>query len=182
MRTPGTVSSADMKEYKPVLLKEGQSLFEATVIEEVDERGNPKTTYEIKEAAFSGETAVNGIRREDSSQVFPLDLAKTKEIHVINPGFESQRYKEGNRPIRFVLAKIVTDSGETIDQALLPEKLSFGGVNLKTGLRADWPEISSIKTIIIRKSGSHAAETINEVNQACKDIKPKTCKVVKKIR
>lgn len=191
IRGPGSsggVSSADLEDLKYVPLNEGQGIFEAKIFGELDAQGSPKITYDVKEISFGGNTKLGGIKSEDDFSVTDLDIAKIKDIQVVNPAFQSKRYTINNVSEVFVLAKVTFDTGATLENVLIPKKVQISAIEVNTGAGKAW-KISNLSKIEFQKTMT-AKNAMNEVNQAFKESAEKTAevkktpghKVVKKIR
>lgn len=191
MRGPGSsggVSSADLDDLKFVPLQEGQGIYEAKIFGEADAQGNPKITYDVKEISFAGSTKLGGVKNEEDFSVTDLDISKIKEIQIINPTFQSKRYKVENIAEVFVMAKVIFDTGAVLDNVLFPKKAQVSAVEVSSGAGKAW-KISTLSKIEFKKS-MDAQNAVDQVNHAFKQSEEKTAetkrtpghKVVKKIR
>jgi hypothetical protein len=191
MRNPGSsggVSSADLDNLKFVPLQEGQGIFEAKIFGESDAQGNPKITYDVKEVSFGGNTKLGGIKNEDDFSVTDLDLSNIKEIQIMNPSFQSKRYKVENVFEVFVLAKIIFDSGAPVENILIPKKVQISAIEINTGAGKAWL-LANLSKIEFKKTTA-VQNAVNDVNQALKESNEKSVaikttpghKVVKKIK
>ena len=180
MRGPGSsgsVSSADLEDLKFVPLQEGQGIFEAKIFGELDAQGNPKITYDVKEISFGGSTKLGGIKSEDDFSVTDLDIAKIKDIRVINSAFQSKRYTINNVSEVFVLARVTFDTGATLENVLIPKKVQVSAVEINTGAGKAW-KLSNLSSIEFKKSMA-AQNAVSEVNNAFKKSAEKTAAVKK---
>lgn len=191
MRGPGSsggVASADLDDLKVVPLHEGQGMFEAKIFGELDAQGNPKITYDVKEISFGGDTRLGGIKSEDDFSVTELDIAKIKDIQVMNSAFQSKRYTVNNISEVFVLAKVTFDTGATLENVLIPKIVQVSGVEINTNAGKAW-KLSTLSKIEFKKS-MNAQNAVDQVNNAFKKSEEITAeikktpghKVVKKIR
>ncbi len=180
MRGPGAsggVSSADLEDLKFVPLQEGQGMFEAKILGELDVQGNPKIAYDVKEISFGGTTKLGGIKSEDDFSVTDLDIAKIKDISVVNAAFQSKRYKVNNVSEVFVLAKVTFDTGAILENVLIPKNVQVSAIEFNTGAGKAW-KLSNLSKIEFKKSMA-AQNAVNEVNHAFKKSVEKTAEVKK---
>ena len=181
MRGPGSsggVSSSDLDDLKFVPLQEGQGIFEAKIFGGMDApQGNPRVSYDVKEVSFGGSTKLGGIKSEDDYSVTDLDIAKIKEIQIVNSDFQSKRYTINNVSEVFVLARVTFDTGATLENVLIPKKVQVSAVEINTGAGKAW-KLSNLSKIEFKKS-MEAQNAVNEVNHAFKKSAEKTAEVKK---
>ncbi len=173
-------------------LQEGQGIFEAKIFGgELDAQGNPKVIYDVKEISFGGSTKLGGIKNETEGDfsVTDLDIAKIKEIQIINSAFKSNKYKkQDNTSEEFVLAKVVFDTGVTLENILIPKKVQLSAIEINTGADKAW-KLSTLSKIEFKKSIA-TQDAVDQVNHAFKESEQKAGeikktpghKVVKKIK
>lgn len=183
------VSSADLDDLKFVPLQEGQGIFEAKIFGEIDAlQGVPKISYDVKEISFGGSTKLGGVKNEEDFSVTDLDIAKIKEIQIINPVFQSKRYKVENVAEVFILAKVIFDTDATLENVLIPKKVQVSAVEINTGAGKAW-KIATLSKIEFKKTMA-SQDAVDLVNNAFKkstekSVEVKTTpghKVVKKIK
>lgn len=133
-------NSALEPSYAP--LEEGEGTFSATVVDE-------QTTAELKEVSFFGHTTIGGIRKENDDSNNRLDLATIAEIRVIQPNYESARFRDKE----FTLVRVITTKGAALDNLLVPKHVVICGKDSNNIERAWF--LSKIDKLIL----SHGDET-----------------------
>lgn len=169
VRTPGTGRLPEELKYVP--LQEGQGSFEARIVDEVDDKGNPKVVFDVKDVSFGGSTKLGGVRREDDDAMMILNISEIKEIQILKSVFQSQRYKRDNVPEEFILVKLITETNAEVNNVLIPKYVQISGIDKKTGLGTAW-ELSTLIKISFEPAKS-TEKAIKEVNKALQETKMK---------
>lgn len=133
-------------------LEEGQGSLSITIYDE-------STVTEIQDASFFGHTSVGGIRCEVNDSNNKIDLAKIRELVVVQRGFQSKRFQDKE----FTLIRIITSTGAMLDNLLVPKHVILCGIEKNTGMERSW-FIEKIDKLVVEPEG-----TVRETPEAAVD-------------
>lgn len=154
---PGKPSSSLEPKFIP--LEEGQGSYTVKVYDD-------KNVIVVKDTSFSGRASVGGIRSEKDDSTMQLKLSKIKEIKIVKPAYQSNRFRDQE----FTLASIIANNGKVVDGVLIPKNLVLCGIEDGTQIERAWV-ISRIDKLVIEsgtkpeKKPKVKKESQQEINQ-----------------